>query len=82
MTSNSPQPPDLDRAEKSIKALTDLTSGLTGLLRLVAGMIRKRQWVDLLMFASAVSIIFIGTKFTHNCENLGILLVIQHQPTN
>jgi tetratricopeptide (TPR) repeat protein len=64
MTSNSPQPPELDRVEKSIKALTDLTSGLTGLLRLVAGMIRKRQWVDLLMFAIAVSIIFIGTKFT------------------
>jgi tetratricopeptide (TPR) repeat protein len=64
MTSNSPQPPDLDRVEKGIKALTDLASGLTGLLRLVAGMIRKRQWVDLLMFAIAVSIIFIGTKFT------------------
>ncbi|MGB8701956.1 MAG: hypothetical protein WCD18_21275, partial [Thermosynechococcaceae cyanobacterium] len=64
MTSNSPQPPDLNRVEKGFKAVTGLTNTLTDFLRWVAGMIRKRQWVDLLMFAIAVSIIFIGTKFT------------------
>jgi hypothetical protein len=36
-------------------------SGMTGSRRLVAGMIRKRQWEDLLMFAGAVAIVFICT---------------------
>jgi hypothetical protein len=64
MSSNSPQPPDLDRVEKGFKAITSLTNTLTEFLRWVAGMIRKRQWVDLLMFTFAILIIFWGTKFT------------------
>lgn len=62
MRSNSPEPPDLDRVEKGFKAVTSLTNTLTDFLRWVAGMIRKRQWVELLMLASAVAIVFWVTK--------------------
>lgn len=64
MSSNSPQPPNLENVEKGVKAVTSLTNTLTEFLRWVAGMIRKRQWVELLMFAIAVAIVFWGTKLT------------------
>ncbi|MGH2414161.1 MAG: hypothetical protein ACRDEA_10815, partial [Microcystaceae cyanobacterium] len=64
MSSSAPQPPDLDRVEKGFKAVTSLTNTLTEFLRWVAGMIRKRQWGELLMFAIAVAIVFWGTKVT------------------
>ena len=64
MSANSPQPPDLDRVEKGFKAVTSLTNTLTEFLRWVAGMIRKRDVVGLLMLALAVAVLFWGSKLT------------------
>jgi tetratricopeptide (TPR) repeat protein len=64
MSSSAPEPPDLERVEKGFKAVTSLTNTLIEFLRWVAGMIRKRQWVELLMFFIAVAIVFWSTKFT------------------
>jgi hypothetical protein len=64
MSSNAPQPPNLDRIEKEFKGITSLTNTLTEFLRLFVGMIRKRDWVGLVTFMIAVAIIFVGTKFT------------------
>lgn len=64
MSSSTPQPPNPDRVEKGLKTVTSLTSTLTEFVRWIVGMIRKRQWVELLMFAIAVAIVFWSTKLT------------------
>ena len=64
MSSDSPQPPDLDRIEKGFKSVTSLTKTLTEFIRWIVDMIRKRDWVGLLMFAIAVAMVFWGTKIT------------------
>ncbi|MGK7939273.1 MAG: tetratricopeptide repeat protein [Crocosphaera sp.] len=63
MSDNSPSS-GVDTVEKGIKSITSLTKGLTEFLRWVAGMIRNRDWVGLLMFAIAVFLVFWGTKLT------------------
>ncbi len=63
MSDNSPSS-GVETVEKGIKSITSLTKGLTEFLRWVAGMIRNRDWVGLLMFAIAVFLVFWGTKLT------------------
>ena len=64
MSSDSPQPPDLDRVEKGLKSVTSLTKTFTDFVGWIADMIRKRDWVGLLMFAIAVAILFWGANLT------------------
>jgi tetratricopeptide (TPR) repeat protein len=62
MRSSSPQPPDFDRVEKGVNLFTSLPSKLSTFVRDIAGWIRKRQWLELLMLVVAIAILFLLSK--------------------
>lgn len=55
MSSSSPPPPDFDRVEKGVNLFTTLPSKLSTFVRDIAGWIRKRQWLELLMLVVAIA---------------------------
>ncbi len=64
MSSTSPQPPNLESVDKSLKAVTSLTNTLTEFVRSVADKIRRRQWIEILMLTIAIAVIFWGMQLT------------------
>jgi HEAT repeat protein len=66
MSSSPPQPPDFDRVEKGVNLFTSLPSKLSTFVRDVAGWIRKRQWLELLMLIVAITILILLSKAAIN----------------
>ncbi|MBW4532987.1 MAG: tetratricopeptide repeat protein [Pleurocapsa minor HA4230-MV1] len=62
MSSSSPPPPDFDRVEKGVNLFTTLPSKLSTFVRDIAGWIRKRQWLELLMLVVAIAVLFLLFK--------------------
>ena len=62
MSSESPSSPDPNQIEKGFKTAKSLTGTFTDFVQWVAGLIRYRKWVEILMLVVAIAILVVGSK--------------------
>ena len=62
MSLESPSSPDSDQIEKGLKSVKGLTSTFTDFVQWLAGLIRKRKWVEILMLVLAIAVLFFSSQ--------------------